>query len=836
MSETTFDDATEVEVSPQEKAIPPCCRDGLIIRPLGNDGRFVIKNPADGKYFTVGEQEAFLFAQLDGLQSNAAICREFERRFAEPLSDEDLQDFVEMAQRRGLLESSSPEKNGESHDPDDDGPDDETSGQSIAGGDATASRAWTKNLFYLRFSFFDPNRLFDRIEPKIRFFWTRTFVVASAIAMLLAFLIVWSHRQDLISKFPNALTWQTVVVVWAAIVVLTTCHECAHGLTCKHFGGEVHEIGFLLIFFTPAFFCNVTDAWLFREKSKRLWVGLAGIYLDLCIWAVAVFVWRVSVQDGLVNYLAWVIISVCGARTFLNLNPLMKLDGYYILSDWLEIHNLARRGQARWLGLVRWALWGAKRPFAEPRGFLITCYGAASWFFILAFLALLFFGLFRLRSSQWGPIGLGMSLFLFFLITRGLFRGLTDGEVRRMITKRHKRTVLWVAGLGLLPTTLLLTSANDRIGGSFQVRPKTRMEIRAPETGFLQAIAVEEGSQVSAGMVVGKIHVPDLQSNITKKQAEVRECTANLRRLEAGPRPEELTEQRLRVERAVSWRNLAQQDLVRSQRALREDLSRLEQLIAQSSTELAYRKQAQVAAQKLFDLQAMSEDQYLAEKKRYQIAESQWQQAQAQKRSREAAGTLESEAELARREKELADVRASLVLLQAGTRPEEIEAERARLARLNEELRYVEAVQDRIILRSPTAGLITTPRMKEKNGQYFEKGAIICVVEDASTPEIEVALAEEDEARVQSGQRISLKARSLPFRTFEARVERKAPSAVTAEGRTQPTVTAYCRLEGTDSSLLPGMTGYARIYCGESSLASILTIRSIRFLRTEFWW
>lgn len=836
MPEIVLDHEPEVEVAPEQALIPPRCRSDLIIRPLGDAGRLVIKNPVDGKYFTVGEQEAFLFAQLDGLQTNAEISRAFEDRFAEPLPEEDLRDFVEMAQRRGLLESRSPVRGSESDEASDDGLDEETSGRPPEVAGSSRSSAAPRNLFYLRFSFFDPNRLFDRIEPKIRFFWTRAFVIGSATGMLLALLIVWTHRQELISKFPNALTWQTVVIVWAAIVVLTTCHEFAHGLTCKHHGGEVHEIGFLLIFFTPAFFCNVSDAWLFREKSKRLWVGLAGIYADLCIWAVAVFVWRVSVQDGLVNYLAWVVISVCGARTFLNFNPLMKLDGYYILSDWLEIHNLGRRGQTSWLGLVRWVLWGAERPAAQPRGMLITCYGAASWCFILGFLSLLLLGLARFHDSRGGLIGLGISLFLFFLISRSLFRGLTDGEVRKMLTKRHKRTAFWVLGLGLLPTALLLGRANDRVGGSFQVRPKTRMEIRAPETGFLQEIRVEEGSQVSGGTVLGRIHVPDLDSNITKKRAEVRECTANLRRLEAGPRPEEMSEQRLRVDRAVAWRDLARQDLARSQRALQEDFSRLDQLIAQSSTELDYRKQACVAAQKLFDLQAMSEDQFLVEKKRYQIAESQWQQAKAQKRAREAAGTLESESELARREKELADVRASLVLLQAGSRPEEIEAERARLARLQEELRYIEAIQDRIVLRSPTTGLITTPRMKEKNGQYFEKGAIICVVEDVSSPEIEIALAEEDEAHVQPGQRIALKARSLPFSTFVGCVERKAPSAVVAEGRTQSTVTAYCHLEGADAGLLPGMTGYARIYCGERSLANILSTRSMRFLRTEFWW
>jgi len=148
----------------------------------------------------------------------------------------------------------------------------------------------------------------------------------------------------LVGQLAHVMRWDVLVLAWATLIAVTALHECGHGLTCKHYGGEVREVGFLLMFFTPCFFCNVSDAWLFRERSKRIWVTLAGGYCDLFMWALAVFAWRVLQPGTLPSHLAWVVLTVCGGRIFFNFNPLMKLDGYYLLGDALGVVNLQRRG------------------------------------------------------------------------------------------------------------------------------------------------------------------------------------------------------------------------------------------------------------------------------------------------------------------------------------------------------------------------------------------------------------------------------------------------------------------------------------------------------------
>ncbi len=218
----------------------------------------------------------------------------------------------------------------------------------------------------------------------------------------------------------------------------------------------------------------------------------------------------------------------------------------------------------------------------------------------------------------------------------------------------------------------------------------------------------------------------------------------------------------------------------------------------------------------------------------HKLAEGALSQAAAQKRERSAVGTLEQESELARRVKDLADAQSALTLMEAGTRPEMIDAEKAHLARVQEERHFLEKLQTRLRVACPVNGVIVTPRVREKHGQYLKEGDVICEIEDPDSLELEVPLDEQDVGRVEPSQEVDLKPRALPLHTFTARVERLAPLAV--PGKVQSTVTVYCRLDEPAADLRSGMTGYARIHCGRGSVASYLGGRMIRYLRTEIWW
>jgi multidrug efflux pump subunit AcrA (membrane-fusion protein) len=809
---------------PDVAPLLPTRRSELVIRPLGDQGPYVVKDPGTGAYYHLGEEEHFLLTQLDGQRDADTIRTAFTERFGQSLSDEDLQEFLDMAKERRLLQGEEQAERGKRRDLDD--PSDPMS----PGGKAP----FGLRILYWRKKFFDPDRFFNWLAPKIWWCWTPAFLVISIASIGMAAVLLWANRDGLAQSFINSLRWETAILAWLVLLFVTMCHEFAHGLTCKHYGGEVHEIGFLLIFFMPCFYCNVSDAWLFKEKSKRLWVTLAGGYFELFLWALTVFIWRATVPDSLINYLAFIVMTACGVQTLFNFNPLLKLDGYYLLSDWLEVPNLQQRAGTYVKGRLRWLLWGAAPPEAGERGRTLLIYGLVSWLYSLAFLVLSLIFMTHFFGAKLGVLGLVIVGFLGLMSVRGVFHGFTAGEVRNMFLFRRKRAIIWTVLLAGVPAALFLIPIEDRASGPFALRPAVRAELRAPVAGFLREICCDEGDHVSPGTLVVRLDVPDLPSRIVQKQAEVREAQAKLRLLETGARYVEIEQLRGRVERAGAWRDLARSDLSRAQQVLAEDIERLDKLIGQHHAERDAAQDVLDRSKKLRGKGTVSEDEYVEAQKKVKVAQAQADQVQAQKRARQAVGAQEAETELSKREKDLADARAALTLLEAGTRQEEIEAERARLARLQEEARYLEGVRERLPIQSPVAGVIVTPRLKEKFMHYVREGDVIAVVEDPTVLEAEINLPEQDVARVKPDQPVELKARALPFDVFKARVDRTAPAA--GRGEVQSTLTVYCRLEADQTALRSGMTGHARVFTGQRSLGGFLLDRAMRFVRTEFWW
>jgi multidrug efflux pump subunit AcrA (membrane-fusion protein) len=807
-------------MSAASMTVPPLAAD-VVLRQIGTD-EYVVKQRRTGSYFRVGPVEHFLFGQLDGQATREDVRKAYEQQFSEPLSDGDLSEFLAMAGQQGLLQGTAAAANSASAIDDDE--DDEFG--------STRGQSW----LYFRVRLFDPSAILDAIEPRIAWVWTPAFLALAAIFVLSAAGMLWAQRADFVTSFRSAWRWETFCLIWVCILGATLLHEFAHGLTCRHFGGEVREIGALMIFGTPSMYCDITDAWMIPNRWQRMWITLAGSVCDLLVFATAAFVWRITMLDTLVNYVAWVLASVCGTRVFFNLNPLMRLDGYYLAVDWLQIPNLRQTANAYWKGHLRHWLWGANRPPPAKRGWVLLTYGGLYWSFAVLALDVLGIALLGFFHSQFGWWGLAVMSVLLMFVGKRVFKGLFTSEFMTMVTTRPQRTVVWLTGLALTLIALAVVPVDRLVSGQFEVRPGARLEVRSEIAGFVHTVHAAEGAAVRQGDVIATLQVPDLSSQIVRKEAEIRESEAQLRKLRMGPRPEEIAEQKHKVARAKAWRDLAERDLERARLAHEQELVRLDLEIKQFKTELEYEQVSLTNVERLYKLGAMAGEARRAEYKRLAQIEAQLGQANAERRARQVEGLREAEAELARRGKELADTEAALKLLEAGTRPEEIDAETARRTRLQEELEFLQDQQAKLEVRAPMDGVVATPRMLEKIGQLSDKGGLVCVVEDVRTLNVEISIAEESVAGIEPGQSIRLKARALPFDTFLATVDRIAPSASNVPGQHQNQVTVYCRVENADGKLKSGMTGFARIHRGRQSIAEYGVRQALTYLRTEFWW
>jgi putative peptide zinc metalloprotease protein len=202
------------------------------------------------------------------------------------------------------------------------------------------------SFFAWRIPLVDPERFLQRAVPIIRplIGWTGALVWLAVVAPATAVLVL--HGQDFTANVVDrVLSVPSLIALWLLFPLIKALHELGHAAVTKAYGGEVHDMGVMMLVFMPVPYVDTSAAWAFPEKWRRIAVGAAGMLVEMFIAALAVFVW-VSAEAGLVRTVAFTVIVNVGISTVLfNGNPLLRFDGYYIVSDWLEIPNLWRRAR-----------------------------------------------------------------------------------------------------------------------------------------------------------------------------------------------------------------------------------------------------------------------------------------------------------------------------------------------------------------------------------------------------------------------------------------------------------------------------------------------------------
>jgi putative peptide zinc metalloprotease protein len=501
-------------------------RPDLIIEPQDQtSGTWVVKDPVSLRFFLFGGDERFIMDRLDGRQSMDQIVDDFAReRAPKRMTLERLQSFLAALHRNGLASSDAPRQGRIMLER----ADEQQWRESVLG--------WS-NLLAIRLPGFNPDGMLDRAYSWLRWCFSWWFLACASMMCAIAVGIViadWDSFRLAWPRLYEFVSGRNLIWLGAALVLTKCLHEIAHALTCKHFGGKCHEMGVILLVFMPCLYCNVTDAWMLRSRWQRIAISAAGMIVELFLAAAAMLLWRYS-QPGPLNSICLNVIVVCGVSTLLfNGNPLLKHDGYYILSDLIRMPNLWQESRAylyrKLGGLFRTANSGREEvPPDHP--WLLIAYAVGSTIYRICLTIGILLFLYRAlhpKGMDLIVVVIAVSIVLQTAIVRStpIARWWKDPTKWKRLNKRASSTLGVVVAAILCGALFLPLPASVTAPVVLQPRDTVKVFVTSPGV-ITQSVAV--GDEVEKGQAIAALENAELTnerlaaaSELTRSQARVR--------------------------------------------------------------------------------------------------------------------------------------------------------------------------------------------------------------------------------------------------------------------------------------------------------------------------
>ncbi|MCB9841310.1 MAG: efflux RND transporter periplasmic adaptor subunit [Phycisphaeraceae bacterium] len=382
-------------------------------------------------------------------------------------------------------------------------------------------------LMYFRIRLFNPDAFLAWIEPILRPILNRWGFLLWLALMVFTGSQLLPHWERLSGGFEDAIAPSNWGWMFAMFVLAKAIHETGHGVICKRFGGQVPELGFMLLVLIPAPYVDASAAWAFESKWKRISVGAGGMIFELGLACLAALVWLNSAEGQLVHQLSYNLMLTASISTILfNANPLMKFDGYYILSDLIEVPNLMQRSQQMLQHLAKKYLYRLKNetpPTTQPGervtlvvyGILAMAYRIFLFISITTYVLGLLFGLGVMLAIWTGT--------MWFILPAGKFvhwlashQSLSEHRFRAVATSVALGALVLVA-IGVVPV-------QDRRRASGVVVSLTDPGVFAGADGFIAAAHVVPGDWVRAGDPIVTLENPEYEARLELHRASIREA------------------------------------------------------------------------------------------------------------------------------------------------------------------------------------------------------------------------------------------------------------------------------------------------------------------------
>jgi putative peptide zinc metalloprotease protein len=481
---------------------PPRLNPDLIVREDVMEGEPFVGVLERGKanYFRFPPAQWQLALLFDGVRSYQEIADLYNEQQAGDITAEDARAFADNMEEADFWYKTPQEKNLA------------LSEKLVAQRSRRAGRKSKIDFAHISFSAWDPDRYLGWLDRAIGNFIFSRWCVLAVIALFCfeaaIFIAKWNVIGPDIPLYYNFTRKSVLDLVqfWLLFLALGFFHESAHGLTCKHYGGEVHSMGLMFLYLTPAFYVDVTETWISATKLQRLATIIAGIWVEMVICGLAMIAWVNSLPGEWLHDLAYQVILITGLAVILiNLNPLIKLDGYYFLTEVIDIPDLKERSTAFVSGWFQSHV--LRLPVETPvvprrRVVLFVIYALASgiYSYLLLFVIVRFsYNVAANWLAEFALIPAGILAFVVFRSRLSTLRRLA-AQIwsRNFAGGRLWRPTHLIAAVVIL-VFLFVPLWRDREDALFVVEPLHSITLHAAVPGRVDAVLIREGEQVRPG-------------------------------------------------------------------------------------------------------------------------------------------------------------------------------------------------------------------------------------------------------------------------------------------------------------------------------------------------
>ena len=492
----------------------------------------VVQDPASNQFFRLNEPAYRFVGMLDGRRTVAEVWRNCNEQLGDdaPTQGEAIQ-LLGQLYASNLLQAEL-------------APDAEGLLKRYRKRKLREVRGYMSSLLFARIPLFDPDRLLDRWVGVLGAAFTWVGLVFWSLLIATGIYFVIGRAGELTNQASAMFDPEKLPLLYVSLIVVKIAHEFGHAVACKTFGrrtgsgGEVHVMGVMFLVFAPLPYVDASSAWAFRSKWRRIVVGAGGMIVELGIAAVAAVVWASTTPETApaVHGICYNIMFIASVSSLLfNGNPLLRYDSYYILSDLLEIPNLAQRSKEYLYYLVKRYVWGVRqaRSPAHTRGERgwFAFYGVASTAYRLFIFAVILLFLSERLPKALMVVAIGIGLItagMWLLLPLGkLIRYLaSNGELARVRSRAVLTTLVFVVGVIAALGTIRVP---DRGNVEGIVEPVDMAVVYAGEDGFVAEFlpSGQEADPNGAALVV--CESPELRASREQLLAERRRLEAQRR-------------------------------------------------------------------------------------------------------------------------------------------------------------------------------------------------------------------------------------------------------------------------------------------------------------------